>query len=73
MGFYERRKYLVKSVQDAPRASHLSRLFPESVYTLLPQGGTREIQLLLRKALGWLPGDVVELDDVLVRSAVRRG
>lgn len=69
MSIFDRRKYLVKSVREAPRVSHLSRLFPECVYTLLPQGRAREIELVLRKSLGWKAGDVVELDDVFVRSA----
>ena len=73
MGVFDRRKYLVTSVREAPRGSHLSHLFPQCVYTLRPQGQTREIRLVLRKALGWMPGDVVELDDVLVKSSGYRG
>jgi hypothetical protein len=67
------RKYLVKEVQEAPRLSHLSHLFPECIYTLIRQDDGRSLRVLLRKSIGWKAGDTLELDDVSIKAACLSG
>ncbi len=68
-----RRKYLVKDVQEAPRLSHLSQLFPECIYTLIREEDGRSLRVLLRRSTGWKAGDTLELDDSSVQAACLRG
>jgi hypothetical protein len=67
------RKYVVQQVQDAPRLSHLSHLFPECVYTLVRQEDGKSLRVLFRKSLGWKAGDTLELDEFSVKSACLPG
>jgi hypothetical protein len=68
-----RRKYLVREVQEAPRLSHLSHVFPECVYTLIRQEDGKSLRVLLRKSLGWKAGDTLELDEGAVKAACLPG
>jgi len=63
------RKYFVKDVQEAPRLSHLSHIFPECIYTLIRQEDGKLLRVLLLKSIGWKPGDTLELDDMSVKAA----
>ena len=67
------RKYVVKEVQEAPRLSHLSHLFPECIYTLIRQEDGRSLRVLFRKSLGWRAGDTLELDEASVHAACLPG
>jgi hypothetical protein len=68
-----RRKYLVKEVQEAPRLSHVSLMFPECIYTLIRQEDGRSLRVLFRKSLGWRAGDTLELDEASVHAACLPG
>ena len=61
-----KRKYLVTEVQEAPRQSHGSFLFPECLYTLKRMDDGGIFRVTLSKFLRWEPGNVVELEDLLV-------
>ena len=67
------RKYRVKEVQEAPRLSHLSYLFPECIYTLIREEDGKSLRVLLRKSAGWKTGDTLELDDVTLKAACLPG
>ncbi|HVE43029.1 MAG TPA: hypothetical protein VNM14_24350 [Planctomycetota bacterium] len=68
-----RRKYVVKEVQEAPRLSHLSQMFPECIYTLIRQEDGKSLRLLLRRSTGWKAGDTLELDEYSVKAACLPG
>lgn len=59
-------QYEVTRREEAPRQSHRSFLFPEWVYTLRRLEDGRLFHVNLRKSLKWEPGEVVELEDLLV-------
>lgn len=61
-----KRKYRVVERTDAPKTSHRSFMFPECVYTLLRLDDGRTIRIQLSRSLGWSPGEVVELEDLIV-------
>ncbi|MBI3858226.1 MAG: hypothetical protein HY293_21295 [Planctomycetes bacterium] len=69
MSQWLQRKYLVKAVKEIPRLSHGSHVFPDCDYMLMRQEDGTCVQVRLRKAFGWCPGDVVELDDLAIESA----
>jgi hypothetical protein len=70
---FNRRKYTVKEVQEAPRLSHLSHIFPECIYTLVRQDDGKTLRVLLLKSLGWKTGDTLELDETSVKAACLPG
>lgn len=63
-----RRKYLVTERQDAPGQSHRSFFFPECLYTLKRVEDGCVFRMTLTKSLRWEPGDIVQLEDLLVES-----
>jgi hypothetical protein len=63
-----RRKYIVLERQELPRLSHRSFLFPECRYTLKRQDDGVVYHATLSSTLRWQPGDVVELEDLLVQA-----
>jgi hypothetical protein len=63
----------VKEVQEAPRLSHLSHIFPECIYTLVRQDDGKTLRVLLLKSLGWKTGDTLELDETSVKAACLPG
>jgi hypothetical protein len=67
------RKYVVKEVQEAPRLSHLSHLFPECIYTLIRQEDGRSLRVLLQKSTGWKAGDTLELNEFSIKAACLPG
>jgi len=65
-----KRKYLVMERLDAPRQSHRSFLFPEWLYTLKRVEDGTILRVTLSKSLRWEPGDVVELQDLLIDTLI---
>lgn len=63
-----RRKYRVAAREDVRGRSHASWLFPECLYTLERQEDGKIFKVTLSKALGWKPGDVVDVEDLLVEG-----
>jgi hypothetical protein len=63
-----KRKYLVTEVQEAPRYSHRSYLFPECLYTLKRMEDGAIFRVTLSKSLRWTAGDVVELADLELKT-----
>ena len=61
-----KRKYEVTGRQDAPRGSHRSFLFPEWLYTLKRQEDGSIFRVTMSKSLGWKPGDIVEVEDLIL-------
>jgi hypothetical protein len=59
-------KYEVKEFQEASRQSHRGFLFPECLYTLKRQEDGCIFRVTLSKSLRWEPGDIVELEDLLI-------
>jgi hypothetical protein len=64
-----KRKYQVTEKQDAPRQSHRSFLFPECLYTLKRLEDGCIFRVTLSKSLRWEPGDIVEWEESIGRSA----
>jgi hypothetical protein len=59
---------MVTERQDPPRGSHRSYLFPEWLYTLKRQDDGAIFRVILSKSLHWEPGDIIELEDRIVKS-----
>lgn len=64
-------KYQVTERQDAPRQSHRNFLFPECLYTLKRLEDGCIFRVTLSRSLGWQPGDIIELEDLLVEPPKR--
>jgi len=61
-------KYEVTGREEAPRHSHRSFLFPEDLYTLKRLKDGAIFRVTLSKSLQWKPGDIIELEDLLVEA-----
>lgn len=72
MGIRRHHQYQVKGIQDLPSTSHLSRVFPECLFTLLRLDTGQSLQVVFRRALGWKVGDTIDLDDLAVQAAAVR-
>jgi hypothetical protein len=63
-----KRRYLVTERQDAPRQSHRNFLFPECLYTIKRLEDGAIFRVTLSKSLRWVPGDIVEMEDLLLEA-----
>ena len=64
----KKRKYLVTEVQEAPRYSHGSYLFPECICTLKRVDDGAIFRVTLSKSLRLTPGEVIELEDLVLET-----
>lgn len=62
------RKYRVTERKSLRVLSPTSGLYPECFYTLEREPDAKVFRVTLSKALGWKPGDVVEVEDLYVEG-----
>ncbi len=63
-----KREYLVTDKQEPPPQSHRNFLFPECLYTLKRLDSGAVFRVTLSKSMGWKPGDIIEMEDLLVET-----